>query len=85
MAIIAAVCHVGEFGAQLAQVAAGDMAGLVGQHADDLVRRLRIHERAGIDEDALGIDHEGVEAAVVDDDDADVALAEAGDAQNRRV
>ena len=62
-------------------MAAGDMAGFVRQHADDLVRRLRIHQRAGIDEDALGVDDEGVEGAVVDDDDADVALAEAGGAR----
>src|SRR5829696_8913947 len=33
------------------QVAAGDVAGLVGDDADDLVRRLRLHERAEVQED----------------------------------
>ena len=62
---------------------AGDVAGLVRQHADDLVRRLRFDQRAGIDENALGVHHEGVEAAVVDDHDPDVLLGEAGGAQDR--
>ena len=75
--------RIGELGTQLAQVAAGDVAGLVGHHADDLVRRLRVHQCAGVDEDALGVDDEGVEGAIVDDDDADVALAEAGRFEDR--
>ena len=59
---------------------AGDVAGLVRQHADDLVRSLRIEQRASVDEDAAAIHHEGVEAAVVDDGDLDVLLREAGGA-----
>ena len=53
------------------------------KHADDLVRRLGIEQRAGVDEDVAAVHHEGVEAAVVDDDDLDVVLGEAGDAQDR--
>ena len=41
-----------EFLVELGEVAAGDMAGLVREHADDLVRRFGIHQRAGVDEDA---------------------------------
>ncbi len=73
----------GKLLAQPRQVAAGDVAGLVGQHADHLVRRLGVHQRAGIDEDALGVDDEGVERAIVDDGDLDVLLGEAGGAQDR--
>ena len=42
MAIRAAVCTLASSCAQLRQMAAGDMAGLVRQHADDLVRGGRI-------------------------------------------
>ncbi len=69
--------------AQARQMAAGDVAGLVREHADDLVRRLRVHQRAGIDEDAAAVGDEGVEGAVVDDDDLDVLLGEPGGLQNR--
>ena len=55
--------------AEARQMAAGDVAGLVGEDADDLVRRLGVHERADIDEDLLPVRHEGVERAVVDQDD----------------
>ena len=72
--------RIGELLAQLRQMAAGDMAGLVREHADDLVRRLGIDQRAGIDEDVAAVDDEGVEGAVVDDDDVDVLLGEAGGA-----
>ena len=69
--------EIGKFVAHLAQMTADDMAGLVRQHADDLVRPFRLHQRAGIDKNALGVDHEGVEGAVVDDDDPDIVLAQA--------
>ena len=45
---------------------------------------LRLHQRAGIDEDAAAVGDEGVEGAVVDDDDLDVLLFQAGGAQDRR-
>ena len=67
--------RVRELLAQPRQMAAGDVAGLVRQHADDLVRRLRVDQRAGIDEDAAAVSDEGIEGAVVDDDDLDVLLA----------
>ena len=60
--------------AQAHQMAVGQVAGFVGEHADDLVRRLGVEQRAGIDEDVAAVHHEGVEAAVVDDDDLDVVL-----------
>ena len=72
--------RVGELLAQPRQVAARHMAGLVRQHADDLVRRLAIVQRADIDEDAPAVHHEGVERAVVDQHDLDVLLREAGGA-----
>ena len=69
--------------AQARQMPAGHVAGFVRQHADDLVRHFRIDQRAGVDEDAPAIHHEGVERAIVDDGDLDVLLGEAGGAQNR--
>ena len=64
--MIDCVCAVGKLLAQARQMAAGEVAGLVRQHADDLVRRLGIEQRAGVDEDVAAVHHEGVEAAVVD-------------------
>ena len=60
------------------------MSCLVCKYADDLVRRLGFDQCAGIDEDAASIHHEGVERAVVENDDADVLLRQAGGAQDRR-
>ena len=77
------VCALREFLAHSRQVAARDMTGFVREHADDLVRRRRLHDRAGVHEDAPAVHHEGVERAVVDDDDPDVLLAEARAAQDR--
>ena len=45
---------------------AGDVAGLVREHADDLVWRVRFVERADVDEDAPPIGHERIERAVTD-------------------
>ncbi len=55
----------------------------MGKHADHLVRRIRIHQRAGIDEDAAAVGDEGVEGPVVDDDDLNVLLGEPGGLQKR--
>ena len=63
---------------------AGEVPGLVREHADDLVRRLGFEQRAGIDEDVAAVHDEGVEGTVVEDDDLDVLLGEAGGAQDRR-
>ena len=69
--------------AELRQMAAGDMAGLVGEHADDLVRRLGVHQRAGVHEDAAAVHDEGVERLVVDQRDLDVLLRETCGVQDR--
>jgi len=69
--------------AQARQVPAGNVTALVRQHADDLVRRVRFHQRAGIDEDAVAVGDESVERAVVDDDGLHVLLGEAGCLEER--
>ena len=69
--------------AQLGEVAAGEMAGLVGEHADQLVRIFRLHDRAVIDEDAAAVRDERVEGCVVDDDHLDVLLLKASGTQDR--
>jgi hypothetical protein len=69
---------------QLGQMPAGDVPGLMRKHADDLVRRLRLHQCAGIDEDAAAVDDEGVERSFVDDNDLHVLLGQAGSTQERR-
>ena len=46
--------------ARARQVAAGDVAGLVRQHADHFVRRVGRHDQAGVDEDVLAAGDEGV-------------------------
>ena len=83
MAMIEAVVARPQFLAQARQMAAGNVAGLVGEHADHLVRRLRLHQRAGIDEDAPAVGDEGVEGAAVDDHDLDVLLRQPGRLQER--
>ena len=65
------------------EMAAGEMAGFVRQHADDLVRGLRLHQRAIIHENTVAVGDEGVENAVVDDHDLDVLLFQARSAQDR--
>ena len=59
-----------ELVAQPLLVAAGDVAGLVRDDADDLVGRFGLHQRAGVDEQAAPGD-EGVEARIVDQNDLD--------------
>ena len=52
----------GDARAQRRHVAAGDVARLVRDDADHLVGRIGLHQRAGVHEDVLAIEHEGVEA-----------------------
>ena len=66
------------------EMAAGDVAGLVRQHADQLVRRLGAHDQAGVDKDALAARHEGIERVVLDDHDLDRVGVEAGRLPDRR-
>jgi hypothetical protein len=75
---------IGQFLPQLGQVAAGDMAGLVRHHADDLIRGRGVGKRTGIDEDASAVDDECVERPVVDQHDLDIGLAQSGGAEDRR-
>ena len=50
---------------------------LVRDHADHLIGCLRLHQRAGVDEDVAAIEHEGVEGVVLHDADLDAPRAEA--------
>ena len=62
---------------------AGEMPGFVRQHPDDLVGGLGLHHRAVVHEDAAAIGDKGVESTLVENDDLDVLLFEAGSAQDR--
>ena len=64
--------HIRQFLAHLGKMSADDVAAFVGEHADELVGRRRLHQRAGIHEDAVRIHDERVELGVIDDDDLDV-------------
>ena len=55
--------------AQAGQMTSMDMAGFVRDHADQLVGRFGLHDRAQVDEDTLAIRHEGIEGAIIDEDD----------------
>ena len=75
---------IGKLLAHLRQVPADDVAGLVREHADQLIGCRRLHQRAGIDEDVARIHDEGVERLVVDDDDLNALIAQARDLEDRR-
>ncbi len=68
--------------AQTVLVAAGDVAGLMGDDADDLVGGVGLQQRAGVDEHAAAGD-EGVEAWIVDEDDVDARFREPGSLEDR--
>ena len=53
--------HIRQFLAHFRQVAADDVAAFVGEHADHLIGRGRLHQRAGIYENAVRIHDECVE------------------------
>jgi hypothetical protein len=55
----------------------------VGEHADDLVRGIGLHQRADIDEDAVPARHERVEGLLVDEDDLRRPGVKAGRAEDR--
>ena len=63
-------------------MAAGDVAGFVRDHPDDLVWRIGDHQRARMHEHVVAVDDEGVEVLVVDKVDADVLGAEPGGAED---
>ncbi len=66
------------------QMPAGDVAGLVRQHADQLRRPLGADQEAGVDEYPLAARHEGVEAVVLDEHNRHGFRIEAGDLPDRR-
>ena len=70
-------------GTQPGEMAAGDMAALMGDDPDHLIGRLGVHQHAGMNEHVMPVDDEGVEGAVVDEMDADVLRAEAGGGEDR--
>ena len=69
--------------AQAGEMAAGQVAGFVRQHSDDLVWRFRLHQRAVIDENAAAIGDKRVEHGLIDDRNLDILLLEAGGPKNR--
>ena len=75
---------VGKLLPHLGKMAADDMTALVREYPDQLIGRGRLHQRAGVDEDAVRVHHEGVERFVADDDDLHVLLGEPGGLQDRR-
>ena len=54
------------------------MAALVRDHADDLIWRLCVHQRTGIDEHIVPVIDESVESPVIDDLYVDSLRGEAG-------
>ena len=72
----------GELVTQPLLMTVGQMAGLMGNDADDLVGALRRHQRPGVDEHAPAGD-EGIEGIVVDQDDVDAGLGKTGHVEDR--
>jgi hypothetical protein len=64
-------------------VSARDVAGLVSQNADQLVRRLAFDNSPEIDEDAAAVRHESVEREVADQRDFHRGRIDIGGAQKR--
>ena len=62
---------------------AGEVAGFMRHHPDDLVRGLRLHHRTVVHENAAAICDEGVKNALVDNHDLDVLLLQPGRSQDR--
>ena len=68
--------------AQLGQMSAGDVAGLVRDDADHLIGRVGLLQGAGVDEDVAAVEHEGVVAVVPDDAHGHASTAEACGAED---
>ena len=64
-------------------MAAFDVTGFMRDHADQLIGRFRQKDRARVYEHIAAIDHEGIEARVVDEMDLDVVARHARRAENR--
>ena len=72
-----------EISAQRRRVRAGDVAGLMRDDADDLVRRVRLHQRFGVHEDVAAVHHERIERVALDDAHVDVLRFQAGGPEDR--
>ncbi len=68
--------QVAHFFLHACKMTAGDMAAFMGHDTDQLVRPLRAHDQASVDEDALATRHEGVERAILDEHDLDTVGVE---------
>ncbi len=68
--------------AQTRKVTAGNVARFMGDNADNLVRRFRLHQRSHMEKHVSAIDDESVVAGCTDQMDLDVLLAESGDLEN---
>ena len=66
-----------------AEVPAGDVAGLVGDHPGELVGTVGLQDQAGVDEQVLPARHERVQHRVVDDVDVDRFRIEPGGGEDR--
>jgi len=69
--------------AHLGEMTAGEVAGFMRHHPDDLVWRLRLHHRTVVHENAAAICDEGVKNALVDNHDLDVLLFQPCRSQDR--
>ena len=69
--------------AQPGEMAAGQVAGFVRQHPDDLVRGLRLQQCAMVHENAMAVRDKRIEYRLVDDRDLDILLLQARDAKDR--
>ena len=67
----------------LPKMATGEMAGFMGEDADDLVRCIGLAQRAVVDENPAAVGDERVEGRIVDDDDLDILLLKARGPQDR--
>ncbi|MDH3581731.1 MAG: hypothetical protein OEM91_14035 [Hyphomicrobiales bacterium] len=74
--------HKQEFGlvsldarAQGREVATGDMSGFMGNDTDDLIGRITLHNRAGVDVNVSAIDDEGIENPTSDYSDRHASAA----------
>jgi len=65
------------------QMPARDMAGFMGKHADQLIRRLRPHDQAGIDEFVLSAGDERIDLLVLDQIDVQCVRIEPRRLPNR--
>ena len=65
-------------------MAAGDMAGLMGDHADDLAGMFSLHQQAGVDEQPLPAGDKGIQARILDDMDTDVGRFQPRGLEQRR-